>query len=90
MSSNRLAKVRLLFNGPVATNSLVSGLSFKAAGNEVAFSISHVTTNLQSVTVDLLTPIAGSLVTATLNEGVLPAPESTLFLPSAAAAKVGI
>ena len=89
MSSNRLAKVRLLFNGPVATNSLVSGLSFKAAGNDVAFSISHATTNLQSVTVDLLTPIAGSLVTATLNEGTLPSPESTLFLPSAAVAKVG-
>ena len=89
MSSNRLAKVRLLFNGPVATNSLVSGLSFKAAGDDVSFSISHVTTNLQSVTVDLLTPVPGSLVTATLNEGTLPAPESTLFLPSAAVAKVG-
>ena len=31
MSSNRLARVRLLFNGPVATNSLASHLSFKAA-----------------------------------------------------------
>ncbi len=89
MSSNRLAKVRLLFNGPVATNSLVSSLSFKAAGDDVTFRISHVTTNLQSVTVDLLTPIQGSLVTATLKEGTLPAPESTLFLPSAATAKVG-
>ncbi len=89
MSSNRMAKVRLLFNGPVATNSLVSGLSFKAAGEDLAFSISHVSTNLQSVTVDLLTPISGSLVTATLGEGTLPAPDSTLFLPSAPVAKVG-
>ena len=88
MSSNRLARVRLLFNGPVATNSLASHLSFKAAEEDVAYCISQVATNLQAVTVDLLAPIAGSLVTASLGEGTLPAPEGTLFLPSAAA-KVG-
>ncbi len=89
MSSNRLAKVRLLFNGPVETNSLASRLSFKAVDTDVAFVISHVATNLQTVVVDLLTPIPGSLVTATLGEGTLPAPESTLFLPSSTTAKVG-
>ena len=89
MSTNRLAKVRLLFNGPVETNSLASRLSFKAAEADVAFAISQVATNLQTVVVDLLTPVPGSLVTATLGEGALPAPESVLFLPSATAAKVG-
>ncbi len=89
MSTNRLAKVRLLFNGPVETNSLASRLSFKAAEADVSFVIAQVATNLQSVVVDLLTPIPGSLVTATLGEGTLPAPESTLFLPSTATAKVG-
>ena len=89
MSSNRLAKVRLLFNGPVETNSLVSRLSFKAAEADVSFVLSQVATNLQTVVVDLLTPIQGSLVTVTLGEGTLPAPQSALFLPSGTAAKLG-
>ena len=89
MSTNRLAKVRLLFNGPVETNSLASCLSFKAAEADVSFVISQVATNLQTVVVDFLTPISGSLVTATLGEGALPAPGNALLLPSATAAKVG-
>ena len=89
MSSNRLARVRLVFNCPVATNSIASHLSFKAADEDVGFRVVQASSDLRAVTVDLLNPVVGSLVTAKLEKGAPPAPGNDLLLPSAAAAKVG-
>ncbi|MBQ6924406.1 MAG: hypothetical protein IJQ73_07185 [Kiritimatiellae bacterium] len=87
MSSNRLARVRLVFSGAVDTNSLSTRLSFKADGKVVASRI--VSASKNSVTVDLLDPVPGTLALATVGEGTLPAPGSTLLLPTASSATLG-
>ena len=87
MSSNRLARVRLHFSGPVDTNSLAGTLGFKADGAAVRHAV--VAADGQSVVLDLLDPVPGSLVLATMGEGTLPAASETLLLPSVGSATVG-
>ncbi len=82
LSSNRLARLRLSFSCGVDTNSLLDYLSFRADGMDIAGRLVGADADFTTVLVDLLDPVVGTLVMVNLKPGALPAPGSSLFLPS--------